>query len=166
MLGDLPSEKLSPENQDVLDDLLVAIEASERRLGIFIAVCDDMRRREQVVACYEQALSPQFRHYRLMLSNNALSLTALLRQQVQQESYLQQGKRAVISVLGAECLRSLNPNGNRSEQAIFLGYLQWTREALQAFPFPIVLWITYDLQKQLILKAPDFWSWRREVMRF
>jgi tetratricopeptide (TPR) repeat protein len=42
----------------------------------------------------------------------------------------------------------------------FLGYLQWTREALRGYPLPIVLWLPSALLVEIAKKAPDFWSWR------
>jgi tetratricopeptide (TPR) repeat protein len=157
---------LSVENQDALDDLLVAIETSGDRLGIFIAVCDDSQMREELIERYEEALAPAFRHYRLMLDRAEPSLKALLMQQVQDDEYLQQGGQAVMTVVGSDRLLSLRLVEERSEQETFFGYLQWTREGLRDFPFAIVLWVSYQMQEQLSRKAPDFWSWRRDVVRF
>ena len=53
-----------------------------------------------------------------------------------------------------------------SELSRFFGYLQWTREGLREFPYPIVLWVTPKILSRLIIKAPDFWSWRSGVFRF
>jgi tetratricopeptide (TPR) repeat protein len=44
--------------------------------------------------------------------------------------------------------------------------LQWTREGLREFPYPIVLWVTPRILRQISVKAPDFWSWRTGVFRF
>ncbi len=162
----LTDENLSQENRDALDDLLVSIEASGGRLGIYIAVCDDPQLKEEIISRYEQELAPAFRHYRLTLNANEPSLKALLTQQVKEDAYLQPGARAVMNILGAEGLRTLRFEAAQSQQETFFGYLQWTREGLQDFPFAIVLWVTYQLQEQLSLKAPDFWSWRRDVVRF
>jgi len=157
---------LSAENQDALDDLLVAIEAGGRRLGIFIAVCDDPLLREEIIAQYEQALAPEFRHYSLRLNPEEPSLRAVVAQQVAADEYLQVGGKAVMTVLGAEQLLTFKLEEPQSQQEAFFGYLQWTREGLQELPFAIVLWVTYQLQEQLSRKAPDFWSWRRDVIRF
>ena len=162
----LADENLSQANQDALDDLLVSIEASGGRLGIYIAVCDDPQLKEEIMRRYEQELAPAFRHYRLTLDASEPSLKALLLQQVKEDAYLQRGGQAVMSILGAEGLRTLRFEAAHSQQETFFGYLQWTREGLQDFPFAIVLWVTYQLQEQLSRKAPDFWSWRRDVVRF
>ena len=71
-----------------------------------------------------------------------------------------------MTILGSERLRLLESERLPSQQESFLGYLQWTREGMQRFPFAIVLWVTYQLQGHLSRKAPDFWSWRRDVVRF
>ncbi|MGB3293029.1 MAG: tetratricopeptide repeat protein [Phormidesmis sp.] len=157
---------LSAENQDALDDLLVAIETGGRRLGILIAVCDDSQLRAEIIIRYEQALAPTFRHYQLTLDRTEPSLKALLTEQVKDDEYLQQGGQAVMTILGSDRLLTLKLDQARSEQETFFGYLQWTREGLTDFPFAIVLWVTYQMQEQLSRKAPDFWSWRRDVVRF
>ncbi|MGI8933481.1 MAG: tetratricopeptide repeat protein, partial [Phormidesmis sp.] len=157
---------LSAENQDALDDLLVAIETGGRRLGIFIAVCDDSQLRAEIIKRYEQAIAPDFRHYQLTLNRTEPSLKALLTEQVKNDEYLQQGGQAVMTIIGSDQLLGLRLGQERSEQETFFGYLQWTREGLTDFPFAIVLWVTYQMQEQLSRKAPDFWSWRRDVVRF
>ncbi|TAG12383.1 MAG: tetratricopeptide repeat protein, partial [Oscillatoriales cyanobacterium] len=53
-----------------------------------------------------------------------------------------------------------------SELSRFFGYLQWTREGLREFPYPIVIWVTPKILSRLSLEAPDFWSWRSGVFRF
>ena len=42
--------KLSPENEDALEDLLVGIEANGSRLGILIAVCDDTQLKKEIIS--------------------------------------------------------------------------------------------------------------------
>ncbi|NEO88262.1 MAG: tetratricopeptide repeat protein [Spirulina sp. SIO3F2] len=70
-------------------------------------------------------------------------------------------------MLGADALLPLVlGQAERSQQDKFLGYLQWTREAMQAFKQPIVLWVTSRLLREVGRKAPDFWSWRKDVFRF
>ncbi|MCC3405158.1 MAG: tetratricopeptide repeat protein [Microcoleus sp. PH2017_10_PVI_O_A] len=57
-------------------------------------------------------------------------------------------------------------SNHRSELSRFFGYLQWTREGLREFPYPIVLWVTPNILSRLSREAPDFWSWRSGVFRF
>ena len=44
--------------------------------------------------------------------------------------------------------------------------MQWTREALREFHYPIILWVNKQLKNNIIKKAPDFWSWRKGVFPF
>jgi len=44
--------------------------------------------------------------------------------------------------------------------------LQWTREGLREFRVPIVLWVTHRILREISRQAPDFWSWRKAVLRF
>ncbi|AUT03832.1 tetratricopeptide repeat protein [Nostoc sp. CENA543] len=154
------------DNLDAYDDLIVSIQAKEQGLSLLIAVCDDLNFREQIIEQYETELQPEIRPYRVTLPRGEPSLRAAIAHLVENEAYLQQHQPAVITVTGAEKLYFLKLGKERSEQEIFFGYLQWTREALREFPFAIVLWVTNQLLVSLIKKAPDFWSWRNGVFHF
>ncbi|BAY16258.1 hypothetical protein NIES21_20830 [Anabaenopsis circularis NIES-21] len=154
------------ENQDIYDDLIVSIEAKANRLNLLIAVCDDASFRDEIIAKYEAELQLEIRCFRVTLARGEPSLRAAVAQLVEGEEYLQQHNPAVISVTGAEQLHFWKLGQERSEQEIFFGYLQWTREGLREFPFAIVLWVTNQILVDLIKKAPDFWSWRNGVFRF
>ncbi|MBD2437874.1 tetratricopeptide repeat protein [Nostoc sp. FACHB-110] len=154
------------ENRDVYDDLIVSIEAKAHQLNLLIAVCDDASFRDEIIAQYESELQREIRPYRVTLARGEPSLRAAVAQLVEGEEYLQQHNPAVITVTGIEQLYFLKLGQKRSEQEIFFGYLQWTREGLRAFPFAIVLWVTNQILVELIKKAPDFWSWRNGVFRF
>ncbi len=160
------SLELTDQNADSYDDLLISIEASEGKLSLLIAVCDDGNFREQIIQKYETELEPDIRPYRVTLARGEPSLRAAIAQLVQGDEYLSQGGRAVLTVTGIEKLYSLKLGEERSEQDIFFGYLQWTREGMREFPFPIVIWLTQQIQASLSKKALDFWSWRKGVFRF
>lgn len=154
------------ENQDAYDDLIVSIEAKAHGLNLLIAVCDDAIFRDEIIAQYEAELQPEIRCYHVTLARGEPSLRAAIAQLVSKEEYLRQHNSAVITVTGAEQLHFLKLGNERSEQEIFFGYLQWTREALREFPFAIVLWVTNQILVELMKKAPDFWSWRNGVFQF
>ncbi|MBD2095338.1 tetratricopeptide repeat protein [Trichocoleus sp. FACHB-591] len=163
-LRELPDPQV--QNQDAYDDLVVALEASEGALSLLIAVCDDSNLRDEITGRYEAELEAKMRCYRVQLDREEPSLKRAIAQTVESDEYLQQGGSAVFTVLGAEQLFFLKLGQERSQQEIFFGYLQWTREGLREFPYPIVLWVTNQLLKELSKKAPDFWSWRKGVFRF
>jgi len=166
-LVDLPNTENAPDlNEDNYDDLIVSIEASENRLSILIAVCDDPQYRDQIIDRYETELQPDIKPYRIKLDRGEPSLRAALSRLVTSDEYLQNGGQAVITVTGTEELYFLKLGEERSEQEIFFGYLQWTREGLREFPYPIVLWVNTHLKNSIIKKAPDFWSWRKGVFTF
>jgi tetratricopeptide (TPR) repeat protein len=157
------------QNQDAYDDLMVAIAASNGALSLLIAVCDDYAFREQIISRYETELQPEVRCYRLELERQEPSLWRAIAQTVESDEYLQQGGRAVFTVIGADSLLRIHLRADESGQTQlekFLGYLQWTREGLREFRYPIVLWVTYSMLAQISTKSPDFWSWRKGVFRF
>ena len=155
------------ENQRNYRKLIVVLEASQGILNLLIAVSDDRNLREILIRQYETELRQQdFLTYRVRVRNQDPSLRYALAQLVEAEPDLQQGKSAVITVLGVDDLLSVKLDAPKSEQDRFFGYLQWTREALRQFRFPIVLWLTEPVLVRLAEKAPDFWSWRGGVFWF
>lgn len=154
------------QNLDAYDDLIVSIQAKEDDFSLLIAVVDDLNFREEIISHYETELQSDFRSYRVTLARGEPSLRGAISQLVENEEYLRQGGKAVITVTGVEQLYFLKMGEERSEQEIFFGYLQWTREALREFPYPIILWVTNQILSNLIKKAPDFWSWRTGVFHF
>ncbi len=160
------TSELDRQNEESYDGLIVSIEAGQGVLNLLIAVCDDPTYRQEIIERYEKELAPEIRSYRVELDRDEPSLRAAVASVVEKDEYLQNGGKAVVTVMGAETLLFLNRHGGRSQQEIFFGYLQWTREALRQFPFTIVLWLTNQLERKLSRRAPDFWSWRKGVFRF
>jgi tetratricopeptide (TPR) repeat protein len=164
----LSDERIDLEvaNATAYEDLVAAIEASDGVLSLLLAVCDDPQLREATIQRYEAELQPKILPYRIEMPHTEPSLRRMIAEKIAQEPYLQDGGRAVLTVTGAEGLSFLTLGDEKSEQDTFLGYLQWTREALRSFQYPIVLWVTSQLLSKLSRKAPDFWSWRKDVFRF
>jgi tetratricopeptide (TPR) repeat protein len=158
--------ELDAENLEAYEDLLVTIEASQGVFSLLIAVCDNIQFREALIDRFQAELEPNIRCYRLSLIRGEPSLKMTILQKVQTDDYLREGGRSVVIVTGAEQLYFLQLGEEKSEQDAFFGYLQWTREALPEFRFPIVLWVTTQLLTQMERKAPDFWGWRKGVFRF
>ena len=155
------------ENQRNYQKLIVALEASQGILNLLIAVCNDRNLREKLIQQYETELRQQnFLTYRIRVRNQDPSLRYAVAQLIEAEPDLQQDKPAVITVLGIDELLSVKLDAPKSEEDRFFGYLQWTREALRQFHFPIVLWLTEPILVRLVEKAPDFWSWRGGVFWF
>jgi N-acetylglucosaminyldiphosphoundecaprenol N-acetyl-beta-D-mannosaminyltransferase len=158
--------ELNEQDEKAYDDLMVSVEASSGVLSLLFAVCDDAQLREQVIQRYETELQPQIRSYQIELSPQDPSVRLAIAHAVKINPSLQAGEKAVLTVKGAEKLALFSVDGEPSEQDRFLGYLQWTREGFRAFPFPIILWLPHQLYTKLSQKAPDFWSWRKDVFYF
>ncbi|MDJ0601822.1 MAG: tetratricopeptide repeat protein [Crocosphaera sp.] len=158
--------KLSDENNLNYQKLLSVIEASENTLSLLIAVCDDRRLRDKIIEAYEKELSPNIASYHSRLDQNEPSLRAAIYKIVHSEDFHKNQKNILLTITGAEDLLFIRNNGEKSQQDKFFGYLQWTREGLREFPYPIVLWVTNQILVNLSRKAPDFWSWRKGVFHF
>jgi tetratricopeptide (TPR) repeat protein len=163
------STELTPENQNAYDELVTVIAASQGGLAILIAVCDDRLFRAQIIQRYEAELSPDIFPVRLDLNRREPSLRAAIDQWLMENPWAEAESRPlVLTMTGAEELLWLNlQEGDELTQLDkFYGYLQWTREGLREFPYPIVLWVTRRILQNLSRRSPDFWSWRRGVYRF
>ena len=146
---------LNEENANVYDRLVVSLEAGLGTLQILLAVCDNSALKQEVIRRYESELEAEgVRVYRLALNLEEPSLLQALI-----DGKIEKNQQAIATVLGAEKLSNLGAD-NRERLDSFLGYLQWTREALRGYPLPIVLWLPSAVLVEVAQKAPDFWSWR------
>jgi len=149
---------LTPQNQTAYDSLYVSLLDGLGTLQLLIAVCENDALRYEMIERYEQALKPEAQVWRVTLDPIEPSLRQALHELTEQQT-LTDYSTQIVTVLGAEKLDS---------EALkkFWGYLQWTREGLRAFPWPIVLWLPQRLLKEMMKKAPDFWRWRGGIFLF
>jgi tetratricopeptide (TPR) repeat protein len=166
---DIDIEDDLTKNQDSYDGLISTIEVSQGTLVLIIASCTARTFQAELIDRYEAELAPSIPSYRIQLDRSEPSLRQALEDLVDRHPELQVPKaNAVITATGAADLLSFKLGDSEENSALdrFFGYLQWTREGLREFPFPIVLWVTPQILTQLSSKAPDFWSWRGGVFRF
>ncbi|NJO73503.1 MAG: tetratricopeptide repeat protein [Leptolyngbyaceae cyanobacterium RM1_406_9] len=158
----------SRTNEEAYEELISLIENSQGRLAPIIVACDDWALRQQVIDRYEaEARQANILPYRVELGREP-SVRAALAKLKETNAALQQGRPAVFTITGADTLLrvTLKPEDEQSELDKFFGYLQWTREGLREFRYPIVLWVSHRILKEISRRAPDFWSWRKAVLRF
>ena len=154
-------------NRDSYDGLIVSVEAGQGDLNLLLAVCDDKNYRDRLTQDYEKELKKMgIRPYRLTINPQDPSLYDSLSRLCRSEDYLKQKDLAVLTVMGATDLLALNLGEARSQLEIFTDYLQYTREGLRDFPFPVVLWLTNRIHDYIAEKAMDFYSWRKGVFFF
>jgi len=161
------SVDLSPLNRREYQKLLLAMTLEAQRLELLLAITDDRNLQDQIITAYEAELKAQgMTPLRVRLDPKRPSLRAALQDLTDQTPALQSGEPVVVTVLNAGELLGVRLNDEKSEQEKFFFSLQWTREALQAFAFPIVLWLPDAIATRLAQQAPDFWSWRGGVFEF
>jgi hypothetical protein len=156
-----------PENEKSYEALISLIENSQGRLAPIVVGCDDEVLRARVIDRYEaEAKKARIQPYRIKLGSEP-SIRAGLAHLKESESHIQNGDPAVFTVTGAEFLLWIKlDEDEQSELDKFFGYLQWTREGLREYPYPIVIWVPHRILRQMSQRAPDFWSWRKAVLRF
>ncbi len=153
-------------NQREYRKLLVSIKASAQQLDLLLAICDDRNLQAQLIENYEAELNQAgITPLRARLDPKQPSLRATLEAMVAREPALRDGT-AMVTIVNASELLGVRLNQEQSEQERFFFSLQWTREALRQFEFPIVLWLADSIATRLSRAAPDFWSWRSGVFEF
>ena len=159
--------ELSKFNQRELAKLIVSLRASAGRLDLLMAICDDREVRETLIDRYEAVMKSEgMAVYRASLAPDNPSLKASLADLVKYNAPLQSGGNALVTVLGAAGLFGVRLNEEKSEREKFFFSLQWTRESLRGFEFPVVLWLSGAVAKGVAQQAQDFWSWRGGVFEF
>ncbi len=159
---------LTEANELTYESLLSLIQESQGQLSPIIVACDDIPLRKQIIDRYEdEAGEAEIASCRIFLGSEPSIRAALLNLRDENE-YLQRNGKAVFTVIGAELLLRVKVKAEAAQSELdkFFGYLQWTREGFSEFRYPIVIWVTYRILKELSRRAPDFWSWRKAVLRF
>ncbi len=160
-------EDVAAENQHQLRRLVWSIQSSYGRLNLLVAICDNWKYRDEIIATYEAELEGKgARCDRLRLDPQQPSLKRSLQEHLEQVPELATYPAAMVTVLGADELLGLRLNQDKSALEQFLFSLQWTRESLRGFQLPLVLWLTPRIAAALANQAPDFWSWRGGVFEF
>ncbi|MGB7084092.1 MAG: tetratricopeptide repeat protein, partial [Phormidesmis sp.] len=158
---------LSAQNRRAFRRMVVTLKANVQRLELLMAICDDRNLQALIIEAYEAELrQAEIAPFRARLDFKQPSLRASLEGLVAKEAVLQAGEPAVVTVLNAEALLGIRMGEEKSEQERFFFSLQWTREALLRFEFPVVLWVPQAVATQMGREAPDFWSWRGGVFEF
>jgi tetratricopeptide (TPR) repeat protein len=156
------------ENALNIRRLVVSMRASYGQTNLLMAVCDRPMYRDEIIREYEAELGAQgVACYRVQLDSTMPSLKQSLLDLVEREPQMAEGLPQIVTVMGADTLLDLRFDKlEKSAQEKLLFSLQWTREALRSFEFPIVLWMTTKLAGELGREARDFWSWRGGVFEF
>ncbi|RFP55500.1 MAG: tetratricopeptide repeat protein, partial [Limnothrix sp. CACIAM 69d] len=147
-------------NDRTYDRLIASLEMGLGQLQVLLASCDNDRQRLAWIDRYEAELQGQAQPLRVRLDATEPSLHQAVARAL--ADVTDPSLPIVVTVTGSEALGLTGPEPIEK----FLGYLQWTREALREFALPIVLWLPERLLPELPKKAPDFWSWRDGVFLF
>jgi tetratricopeptide (TPR) repeat protein len=156
-------ESIASANEDTYESLISLIENNQNQLSLIIVSCDDLTLRQQIIGRYErEARLENIQAQRIVLGTEPSLKAGLVKLELPLEA------RVVVTVTGSEWLLRVKTRSSDAQSDLqkFFGYLQWTREGLRQFQYPIVLWITSTILLEMSRKAPDFWSWRKAVLRF
>ncbi|MFM7449309.1 MAG: tetratricopeptide repeat protein [Leptolyngbyaceae cyanobacterium] len=154
-------------NQRSLRRLVLSIQASLHKLNLLIAICDNPLYRDQLICTYEAELTAKgINCYQVRLDRQQPSLKQSLIDWQACAPGWQPETPTLVTVRGGDELLGIRLQQAKSAQERFFFSVQWTREGLREFPFPIVLWVTEAVAQGLAQQAPDFWSWRGGVFEF
>jgi tetratricopeptide (TPR) repeat protein len=157
----------SAANQRNLRRLVLSVQASLHKLNLLIAICDNPRYRDELIRTYEAELTAKgINCYQIQLDRQQPSLKQSLLDWQSQTPDWQTETPTLITVRGGDQLLGVRLQQAKSAQERFFFSVQWTREGLRDFHFPIVLWVTQAVAQGLAQQSPDFWSWRGGVFEF
>jgi tetratricopeptide (TPR) repeat protein len=157
------SEPVTTSNEDTYESLISLIENSQEQLALIIVACDDLQLRQRTIERYErEAKQSQIRCEQIVLGMEPSLRAGLAKLGIENQDGV------VVTVTGAEWLLRVKTRATDAQSDLdkFFGYLQWTREGLREFRYPVVLWVTFPILREMSRRAPDFWSWRKAVLRF
>jgi tetratricopeptide (TPR) repeat protein len=157
------SESIELANEKAYESLISLIENNQNLMSLIIVSCDDLTLRQEIIGRYErEARLDNIQAKRIVLGTEPSLKAGLVKLALPEEV------RVVVTVTGSEWLLRVKTRASDAQSDLqkFFGYLQWTREGLRKFQYPIVLWITSTILMEISRKAPDFWSWRKAVLRF
>jgi tetratricopeptide (TPR) repeat protein len=157
------SESITAANEKSYESLISLIENNQNLMSLIIVSCDDLTLRQEIIGRYErEARLEDIQAKRIVLGTEPSLKAGLVKLELPAEA------RVVVTVTGSEWLLRVKTRASDAQSDLqkFFGYLQWTREGLRKFQYPIVLWITSTILMEISRKAPDFWSWRKAVLRF
>ncbi len=161
------SSEQDAANQRNLRRLVLSAQASWHKLNLLIAICDNPQFRDQLIRTYEAELIPKgIACYQVQLNHQQPSLKQSLLDWRAQTPEWNSSTPTLVTVRGGDELLGVRLQQTKSAQERFFFSVQWTREGLREFQFPIVLWVTEAVAQGLAQQAADFWSWRGGVFEF
>ena len=152
------TKSIAIANEDSYEKLISLIADNQNQLSLIIVSCDDLTLRQQIIGRYEREIRLEdIQAQRIVLGTEPSLKAGLVK------LALPAAARVVVTVTGSEWLLRVKTRSSDAQSDLqkFFGYLQWTREGLREFQYPIVLWITSTILLEISRKAPDFWSWRK-----
>ncbi|WP_293076309.1 ATP-binding protein [Moorena sp. SIO3H5] len=136
------SNAIATENQHALKKLASAVEGSQGQFKLILGRCNYIRVRFRLVAQLPTLCSVDINTLTLKPSDNVLYDTI--------RSIVGEERPSAVMVLGLESVQNLAQMLSVTNQVL--------EEFQKNLPFPLVLWITDDVQQQLTQFAPDFES--------
>lgn len=153
---------ISGLNQKTYARLKTSLRLNLRR-QIFLAVCDDLELRSQLVSQLQAELSPRFVSLNLNLAdpNPMAQVSQWLRQQ-EKRGKLPRSPAVGFQILGIEHL-------TRQPMAVqkrFLTHLQAIEYYMPALESTLLIWVPRPWLRSICQSAPTFWEWHTALFEF
>ncbi|UBF24489.1 PDZ domain-containing protein [Kovacikia minuta CCNUW1] len=140
-------DEISIHSEQSLEELAWAIEASQGQFLLMLARCNYARLRSQLINRLQEICAVEIRV--LTLQKSTHTLYTRIREEVAD------APPQALMIVGLETVDEVNQ---------MLPAVNSVREEFRKnFCFPIVLWITDEIQKKLVRLAPDLESWASSV---
>lgn len=153
------------DNQLNYEQLLLALQASQGILNLFVAVCDRPDIRNYIISRCELDVAPRLKLYRVELDMSEPDLHKAIAHYGVMEPGFGADRGAVLMVTEAEGVLS-RLDTKRSELEQFFRYVQGAQKGLGSSACPVVLWVTGPFLAHLRHIASDFESWHCGIFQF
>jgi hypothetical protein len=132
------ASEFAAANQRNLRRLVLSVQASTHKLNLLIAICDNPTYRDELIRTYEAELTEKgMACYQVQLDRQQPSLKQSLLDWPAQLTTQQRDTPTLVTVRGGDELLGVRLEQPKSAQERFFFSVQWTREGLREFQFPI-----------------------------
>lgn len=146
----LKSESPEEENDRSLKTLARALELSKGEFSLIIVCCTFRERQEEIKQKLQESYSVSSEE--LTIEKTAVTLLSTL------VAKLEKKEPEALFVSGLESVENL-------EELLTAANIV-RNQFREKLPFPLILWVTEEVQQKLMRLAPDFYSWAAVTIKF
>ncbi len=150
MVSLVKAQNISANTVAPIQRLARAMMVSNGQFSLILACCNSVHRQQQILSWLKEFSSVHFQEILLPPTAQTLYTTIC--------NNLESKQPEALMVKGLESVVAIN------ELIVCTNIMR--DELRKQFKFPMILWVTDDTLKKLVLLAPDFKDWAASTIRF